>query len=492
MNRPTIADSVCWLVCLLLPLPALWLSPLGPWGNGIPNADSGVFSYMGSALLQGTVPYRDLFDHKGLLLYVINAAGYALNGMRGIWLMEWLALATTALLLFPATRLFTGRFTALLATAVVLASLVPIYEYGNYTSIYALPFQSAALYLAARRWQLKEPFTFAQAFLYGLCLGAVLLLQPNLIAVFAALGLVLLVSALRDKQGKELLRFAGGGTLGLALVLAAAGMYLYSRQALGDAIFQYLTFNFTYVRVPLHDKIRGGFVTLVQISRNHLLLLSLLAGAGYLATRRNERHYLALFLLLYWILAFAANCLSGKGVGHYAIAYLPAGAIPAALVFRFLFRALRSMPLDRAWARTLLGGFSLLFFWPLYWYLAGAAPRSHDPNPEYDRIAALTKSGHTLCVLGNDSYLYLKTGLAPFSKYHFADPILLYSGAMMDEYFDLLEKRKPDYLVIDKVVSDEEPFHSHVVFNRHLEEVMPSYQLVEKTGRYRIFRRNSP
>lgn len=490
-NRHTPHDLIAYLVCLLLPLPVLWLSPLGPWGNGIPGADSGVYSYVGSGLTKGMMPYRDLFDHKGPLQYLINAAGYTLGGLRGIWLMEWLALGISALFLYRSARLLARSVCALVTVACIIGGLSFLYEYGNYTEEYALAFQSVALYLCGRRYVNGLPFTFASSATIGLCLGAVALLQPNLIALFAALVVVQTVIAIREKQGREWGRFVSGMAVGTVFLLLLAGVWLWLNDTLHDAVQQYLLFNFTYIKVPLAAKIKGGIGTLVQINKTQLLLVSLLSAAvWYFQPRelRRPNRALAGFVALYWLLAFLSNCLSGKGVGHYAVTYLPAAAMPLAAAFRFLAQGLEHLQLRPFAVRAVVTMTSLLLLYPAAWQLHWAAARSHTPQPEYTRIAALTRGGRTLCVLGNDSYLYLATGLKPFSKYHYADPILLYSPELMDDYFSLLDRAKPDYLVIDKVVSDEDPFRFHPAFNKHLQEVLSFYTRVERTGRYTLYR----
>ncbi|WP_431212098.1 hypothetical protein ACQ86N_41130 [Puia sp. P3] len=48
------------------------------------------FRYTGMAILKGQVPYRDFFDHKPPMIYFINAAGQALGGWWGLWLISTL------------------------------------------------------------------------------------------------------------------------------------------------------------------------------------------------------------------------------------------------------------------------------------------------------------------------------------------------------------------------------------------------------------------
>ena len=61
-------------------------SPLHKNSYGI---DSPIFMNMGKGILNGDIPYRDLFDHKGPLIFYIDALGWKLFGNTlGIFIIE--------------------------------------------------------------------------------------------------------------------------------------------------------------------------------------------------------------------------------------------------------------------------------------------------------------------------------------------------------------------------------------------------------------------
>ena len=80
-----------------------WLmlqSPNSPLSNVPEYVDSGVFQYIGRKILEGYMPYRDIFDHKGPLLYLINALGLQLMGRNGIRLMDWIIFSSSLIVSF--------------------------------------------------------------------------------------------------------------------------------------------------------------------------------------------------------------------------------------------------------------------------------------------------------------------------------------------------------------------------------------------------------
>ena len=57
------------------------LYPLNDW------MDANIFYTAGKAMMNGQVLYRDVFDHKGPLLYLVYGVGWLLHrtGFWGVW-----------------------------------------------------------------------------------------------------------------------------------------------------------------------------------------------------------------------------------------------------------------------------------------------------------------------------------------------------------------------------------------------------------------------
>ena len=57
--------------------------------------DANIFFTMGKSMFQGRVLYRDVFDHKGPVLYLLYGLGWLLDHtcFTGVWLLEVLAFA---------------------------------------------------------------------------------------------------------------------------------------------------------------------------------------------------------------------------------------------------------------------------------------------------------------------------------------------------------------------------------------------------------------
>lgn len=122
-------------------------SPNNIFTNGSTTVDSGVFIYMGRVILNGGMPYRDAFDHKGPLLYLINALGIWLSPAWGVWFMDFTAILITFLFVYRIARL---KCNSVFSLAVVVGSTYELFQYyieANGTETYAMPFVAVAAYI---------------------------------------------------------------------------------------------------------------------------------------------------------------------------------------------------------------------------------------------------------------------------------------------------------------------------------------------------------
>ncbi len=227
-------------LALLLGLTFLAMAP--NLTSPMPDRDSGVFLYIGSQILRGQVPYLDTWDHKGPLMYFLNAGAVALDpgGERGLWALEFAALLAAGGLLLAAGKSL-GRFAAALAAIWFYAGVILTLRPGNFTEEFALPLAALALLVVQRERALLGR---AAGFALGACLAGSLLLRPNLVGIPLLAALALLWMGRSTRRG---FRSAAVG-IGAGMVVLAGPIlvYLAAHGALADAWDQYFLFNLVY------------------------------------------------------------------------------------------------------------------------------------------------------------------------------------------------------------------------------------------------------
>ena len=68
--------------------PFRYLVPAAPFTDspgGQLAGDTYVYLYTGGLIPKGLMPYRDFFDHKGPLVYIMMAAGIMIGKIAGVW-----------------------------------------------------------------------------------------------------------------------------------------------------------------------------------------------------------------------------------------------------------------------------------------------------------------------------------------------------------------------------------------------------------------------
>ena len=229
---------------------------------GMPGRDSGVFIYVGQGLLDGEIPYLDRWDHKGPLLYVLNAAGWLVGRVPGIWLLGSLFLVSSAWFAFRITKEAFGATAALVSLAMFLIFFPKFAQGGNLTEHYALLFQFSTLLLFLRIEQRRRSNDIWPALAIGMLGAGAFLLRPNLIGVWLAIGLYWMI-----RRGAALRWIAWSivGGLSALLIVSIVFALFGGWSALWDASIAY---NFAYIDTSLKDRLKA----LVDLRRDMLLL----------------------------------------------------------------------------------------------------------------------------------------------------------------------------------------------------------------------------
>lgn len=249
-------DRFCLAFLYLVYLVALFLassftSPLYPHLYG---DDSALFSLLGKGVLEGKLLYIDLFDHKGPLIFFINALGQLIGGHMGIFLLQYLFgcvsmtfLYHTAKILKPTPKspwerilLFTFAYIVFFYT----------FEQGNLTEEYSQPFISCALYFLvkyAANCDKNAAHPPLYSFIYGIALGVLAFLRLNNSVTVCAGVLAVAVYLVYKKAFKNLLLNILAGLAGLAVIAIPICLYFHLNSALYSMLYATFLYNLNIV-----------------------------------------------------------------------------------------------------------------------------------------------------------------------------------------------------------------------------------------------------
>jgi hypothetical protein len=323
---------------IVLAAAVLVLLPYGLLVHALPiGRDSGVFMYTGMIVEAGGMPYVDSWDHKGPLLYVLNALGmWLFGGPRGVIVLE-------GLLLFAALGVSMQLWKRLLPTWLVLTvaaafalTYYATFENGNLTESWLIPFALvsyalALAYVCAPDEPGKARLLPWLCVLLGVSIAIAALTRPN-----NGLALGLLACCLLAVGTRQRVRALALMVIAFAVVVAPALAWIHRHGAWHDFVEQYLVFNFAYAHgVSAKARIVATFSLAQAIFLSPLALVTAMVCAfAFLSAARPRAKpgSAAACGLLFAVFAveLLSQLVSGRGYLHYAS--LTSASLAVALV----------------------------------------------------------------------------------------------------------------------------------------------------------------
>ena len=336
------AIIVVVLVAIAIHLPNL------PFGKA-PQEDAGVFLYTAQRILDGGLPYRDVWDHKPPLIYLLDAVGLLLGGgsALGVWALQMLGHVAAAVVGFLVFARAFGPRAALFGTLAWLLAVPRIMlsegYFTNFVQIFAAPLQLTALslFLAEERQRRRTWRSVA----IGVTAGSAALLSPTALGLWIALGLFVTGGRVRAGALGGALARGSAMVVGAALPVLLAGAGLAATGILGEAWDQAVRYNSNYTgTVTWADRASSLTFGLRLLGSGGFLFVAL-AGAGWallalgdrtLLPRASEARRLVGVALLALPLEIVLGSSSGREHGYYWLAAVPAlGVLAAFAAFAF-------------------------------------------------------------------------------------------------------------------------------------------------------------
>ncbi|GJQ36488.1 MAG: hypothetical protein JETCAE01_24980 [Anaerolineaceae bacterium] len=320
---------------------------------GAPARDGGFFLYAGSQILDGRIPYQDFWDSKGPGIFYINALGLLLGGGSrwGVWLVEFLCIFGTLLLLYDTLSKRWGIGAALFGATLAGLGLRVALGYGNYTEEYALLFNAAGLVLFFSMVDVERnywKYNWVGAF-FGLSFT---FRANNIGGLIAILGAIALFYGFKRHYG-EVLRILLAILVGFVLPLILWTIYFAIVSDAKEMVYASIVFNFSYSAAKEREwlDIFGGFGRYGMEWYGWFTLAAwLLLGLRVLMSFVQRKvTVFETFLLIWFPVEIVLSNLSGRNFTHYYISWTLAVAVYSAFVFAEIWQAAFKVPSLEGW-----------------------------------------------------------------------------------------------------------------------------------------------
>lgn len=222
------------------------------------GGDSAVYQQNGLAIVLGKIPYVDIFEGKGFLLFLIQAIGlYISDGHWGLYFISVINLSVCVFLWFKTSRLYVSKKQSWIPVLFTLALIGLSFtsSKGNGTEFWSLPYISFSLYVLARYYNSNEFVSFRSCLFIGIGMGIITFIRMNNMAPICIVCLALLIDYLYRKEYKRLWKSIGcvfGGFVASCLFTILLFWWMYGTENLYYLFFGTFIYNLSYI---------GGFGT---------------------------------------------------------------------------------------------------------------------------------------------------------------------------------------------------------------------------------------
>ena len=425
------------------------LSPMSPISNKIWGTDSYVFQYGGMAIKNGLIPYKDFFDHKGIIIYFINFLGLLINLKYGIWIIETLLIIITIIYSQKIIAIFTkNKIINILGIILICSFLAIFFEGGNLVEEYAMPCIVISSYIFIDYLK-NEKINNLKIISLGILFSIVCMLRINMVAIWPIFILTIIYKLIKEKKFKDLLKYIALFSIGLIIVFFPIFVYLIKNNAFKDFIEQYIIFNFKYSNVTMSEK----YTSFKFFTTNAIFYISLLS---VILSLKNKQKNITIANFITLICNIILMSISGRQYVHYEIINVPI------LVnsFAMLCETLENKE-DEKLAKVILSlGIVYILIPNMYSYIDNLLNLKNMDNTQENKIVDIVKNNSNekdrISVYGNSDYVYVLSNRLSNSKYSYQFPISDVDGEIFNEYIRSLENDPPKIVVVMKKPEDSE------------------------------------
>ena len=225
-----------------------------PWN------DANAFLTVGKAMANGLTVYKDIFEQKGPLLYLIHALACFISdtSFTGVYVMQSLSLCVTSFAAYKLASLYVG--TGWSVASAVLTCFVTVnsscYYYGDSAEEFCLPFLMISIYYFCRYFKNTEQALPKRSvfFLVGFFAGCVAMIKFTVIGFwFAWAAYISLYTLFAKKDFKKAVINALVFLGGMGAAIAPWIVYFAVKGGLRDFIYTYFILNAT--AYPMTEKL---------------------------------------------------------------------------------------------------------------------------------------------------------------------------------------------------------------------------------------------
>lgn len=393
-------------------------SPIYPMNDWV---DINAFFTMGRSWLHGLIPYKDLFEQKGPLLYLIYMLGAIISDKSfiGIYIIEIIFYSIYGYIVGKISDLYLKNELKILIIPILLTftSSSFAFVHGGSAEELMLPFLAEILYIFLKYLK-KNNISKKEVFIMGILTGCIAMTKYTLIGLPCAIMIVILIEYLRKKEYKKSIINCLIFLLGMIIPIFIFAVYFVFTHALTEFFNEYIYINVKYYdeKITLFSRLNIIYEIIRTIMKENIILFILLIVTNVLILftniifKKNNEKIAYLFIIT---LSFLGVYWGTKNYPYYMLALYPFLILPIIYILKIIENKIRFNKKSITLAIILV---SLISFYNLdnYQYLEFRKFKEKNlVQTKFAKIINKKKNATLLNYLFLDGGFYLKSGIDP-------------------------------------------------------------------------------
>lgn len=272
--------------------------------------DGTIFMHIGQAIKNGYIPYRDVYDTKGPMLWLLEYIGQLIyDGRAGIYLLQILNLNLISVISYRAARYYLTEFQSVISVAVEIAFIIGTCRIEHTVEEFTYLYSIIAVYLTLKNMNMENGFiNKMDYFVYGLI--AMCAILTRVMDCVVAGSCIIFAGAVAYKQygAKKLIVSYAFTLLGAVVLSIPFVIYFVVHNAIADWLEATVFFSIRYSefnKTPIRFRLLAILLVPILLSIYNILkgrkdlpiltlLMSIVCGILYLIVGTTYNHYMTM------------------------------------------------------------------------------------------------------------------------------------------------------------------------------------------------------
>lgn len=304
------------------------------------SADPSIYLTIGRGIMNGLVPYKDLLDIKGPIIFFLYAIFSPIKigtNYFGIFILETIALWVSVTFIYKTILLVSKSKNWSLILTLIYPFILLNYDSfmnGGEAEEFILPFIFILIYLTFKIINNNYKILKKQYLFLGFSVGFVFWIKYTCLGSWIAFYLCMLFILLINKNHQELKKLIKYSFLGFLIPTIFILGYFIANNAFNDLIWGYFGWNYFYGGLTDQNKLKYIFFVISHsfspfFKQNLIIWFIVIASPYYIILKSKLlKNFSAKLIFLFMIFNnIAFEIIGGTMYSYYQLITIPFGAI---------------------------------------------------------------------------------------------------------------------------------------------------------------------